>query len=116
MKEIEKEIKTLDGETMKVGDAIVRRLVEMALYDRDKAKRFATMKFIWEKIDGKDRPTMNLPRYENYQTDPVRKMELMQLIGLKADEETKQAAEEEIKYGHQQAAKRSKRPPIQSDI
>ena len=114
LKEIRKSITLEDGTKMKMDELIVRRIVDIALFDPKGDRRLSAIKFIWEQIDGKAKATAELPTYRDWTPDPVAKRELFQKVGLEIDEKTNQEAEKELK--RREEATRSAPPPIELNI
>lgn len=85
MKELQKELGIIDGKKIKGDELLVRRLVDIALNDPKVERKMWAMKFIWEKIDGKERAQTSTSQYKEWQLDEDRKDELMKLIGLKKE-------------------------------
>ena len=80
-KELENEVE-FDGQKMKKEDAIVRKLVDMALSDKNTQRKLDALKYIIQMIDGKPKATAELPTYEDWHVTPERRAEVLKMLGI----------------------------------
>ncbi|MEI6553029.1 MAG: hypothetical protein WCO09_00505 [bacterium] len=83
MKEIKKELELTDGSKMKIEELLVRKVIDIALNDKNADRQFRACKFIVEVIDGKPKATADLPEEREYHISPERRAEVLKMLGIK---------------------------------
>ena len=88
LKELKKDVE-FEGGKMKLEDVLVRKLVNMALTDKNTNRKLEAIKYIINVIDGKPKATADLPAHEDWHITPERRAEVLKMIGIQQDDSNK---------------------------